>query len=82
MKQPIEKIFEMLENNDISNLAEMKEWFLTENEFYFRKKHEEKLKQERFRIWTGLFCILPQNDFSDLENGDELHKLIFNHKVE
>ena len=82
MKTPIEKIYEMLDNNEISNLAEMKEWFLTENEFYFRKRFEKELKQERFRIWTGLFYILPQNDFTDLENGDELHKLIFKDKVE
>lgn len=77
MNTPIEKIFEMLENNDISNLSELKEWFIVENEIYYRKIFEEKLKKEHYRIWEGLFFILPNNDFGDLEDGDKLHKLIF-----
>jgi hypothetical protein len=80
MSKAIEKIYEMLGNNDISNLSEMKEWFLTENEIQTRERIKEDIKKERFRIWSGLFYILPQNDFSDLENGDELHKLIFKDK--
>jgi hypothetical protein len=80
MSKAIEKIYEMLGNNDISNLSEMKEWFLTENEIQTRERIKEEIKKERFRIWSGLFYILPQNDFSDLKNGDKLHKLIFKDK--
>ena len=32
MKTPVEKIFEMIEDNKISDLVEIKEWFLMEEE--------------------------------------------------
>lgn len=51
MKTPIEKIFEMLENNDISNLSEMKEWFLNEEKEFLKKSFDYGFK-------NGLDCDL------------------------
>lgn len=39
---------------------------------------EDEIKEERNRIWTELFKILPINDYGDLEQGDEVHKIVFN----
>lgn len=36
------------------------------------------IKKEQWRIWEELCKILPIDDYGNLEQGDELHKIVFN----
>lgn len=61
---PVEKIFEMLEENDISNLAEMKEWFLME------EQEATKEFSLNFVKWLMLNCDLRPH-FAWTYRGEE-----------
>lgn len=37
----------------------------------------EQIKKERWRIWQELCKILPIDDYGNLFQGDEVHKIVF-----
>jgi len=39
--------------------------------------NQEELKKERWRIWAALCEILPIDDYGNLLQGDEVHKIVF-----
>ena len=38
----------------------------------------DKIKKEQWRIWNALNAILPIDDFGELKQSDEIHKIVFN----
>jgi hypothetical protein len=69
MKTPIEKIYEMLENNDTSNLAEMKQWFLMEEKAFCVSFTEWLIKKCDFQkhgVWLYKGMEFTQSELYDI----------------
>ena len=73
MKTQTEKIYEMLENNDISNLSEMKEWFLLEEKEKLAKSFDFSYKEMHNSF---------SNDYYKQKTFDDFYQETFNDKVE
>lgn len=72
MKTTVEKIYDMLENNDISNLAEMKEWFLMEEKSNLKMAFDFSEKEMHSSFSAN---------FYKRKSFDDFYQENFNHKV-
>lgn len=69
MKTPIEKIYEMLENNEISNAVEIKEWFLIEEKQFCVSFTEWLIKKCDFQkhgVWLYKGMEFTQAELYDI----------------
>ena len=69
MKTVVEKIYEMLEKNDISNLAEMRQWFLMEEKVFcisFTEWLIEKCDFQKHGVWNYKGMEFTQSELYDI----------------
>ncbi len=71
-KTVVGKIYEMLDNNEISNLAEMKEWFLIEEKENLKKSFDFSYKEMHNSF---------SNDYYKQKTFDDFYQEAFNDKV-